>query len=163
MIIETERLLLRKPIADDFEGYWLMKNDEIATKYTGGVTPCSYETRLELYKKEWVTADQNTEFSVLLKENREYIGYCGFVDNNELLYGIKQSVWQKGYGYEAAAAMCSYAFSVLNLSFITATVNPQNIASERILQKIGFVLNDVLEESGTVLHKYRLNGTNDII
>ena len=50
MIIETERLLLRKPLLDDFEGYWLMKNNIDATKYTGGITPYSYEERRELFK-----------------------------------------------------------------------------------------------------------------
>ena len=51
MIIETERLLLRKPILEDFEEYWLMKNDKEETKYTGGVTPYTYEERRKLFRK----------------------------------------------------------------------------------------------------------------
>ena len=156
MIIETERLLLRKPLLEDFEGYWLMKNSIDATKYTGGITPYSYEERRELFKKEWVEADQNTEFSITLKINREYIGYCSFIASNELMYGIKKSVWQNGYGYEAAKAMLSYGFTVLNLSAVVATVNPQNIASEKILQKIGLTFDYALEESGVMLHKYKM-------
>ena len=161
MVIETERLLLRKPILEDFEGYWLMKNDKAATQYTGGITPYSYEKRQELFKEEWVDASQKTEFSVVLKTNGEYIGYCSLIDHNgvlnELIYGIKQSAWQNGYGCEAAAAMLSYGFTILNLSCIVATVNPENIASERVLQKIGMTFDYSVEESGIVLHKYKLD------
>ena len=160
MIMETEKLLLRKPLLEDFDEYWFMKNDEMATKYTGGITPYRYEERLDLYKKEWVFADQNTEFSIILKANGAYIGYCGFVDKNELLYGIKRSEWQKGYGYEAAAAMITYGFKLLNLSHVIATVNPQNIASEKILQKIGLIFDYAIEESGIKLHKYKLSVTD---
>ena len=157
MIIETERLLLRKPILEDFEEYWLMKNDRETTKYTGGITPYSYEKRRELFKKEWIDANQNTEFSIALKATMDYIGYCSFIDKNELIYGIKKNVWQNSYGHEAARAMLSYGFTVLNFSVIVATVNPQNIASEKILQKIGLTFDYALEESGIVLHKYKLD------
>ena len=157
MAIETKRLLLRKPILEDFEGYWLMKNDEAACKYTGGITTYSYEERRKLYEKEWVVASQNTEFSIILKTNGEYIGYCGFIDDNKLLYGLKQNAWGFGYGYEAAVSMLSYGFTQLNLPYIVAKVNPQNIASEKILQKIGFLFDSVTQESGVILHMYKMD------
>lgn len=125
MGIETKRLLLRKPMLADFDEYWLMKNNKAATQYTGGITPYGYEERLALYQKEWVDANQTTELSIVLKSTGEYLGYCGFVDENELLYGIKRSAWGDGYGYEAAAAMLSYGFTVLHLPCIVATVHPK--------------------------------------
>ena len=157
MTIETKRLILRKPTLEDFEGYWLMKNDKIACKYTGGITTYSYEERRELYEKEWVASNQNTEFSIILKTNDEYIGYCGFVDDNELLYGLKRNAWGLGYGYEAVVSMLSYGFMQLNLPHIVAKVNPQNLASEKILQKIGFLFDSVAHESGIILHKYKMD------
>ena len=69
-------------------------------------------------------------------------------------------MWQRGYGHEAAAAMLSYGFTLLSLPRIVAAANPKNIASEKILQKIGMTFDCAIEESGTVLHKYKLNGTN---
>lgn len=158
MLIETKRLLLRKPILEDFEEYWLMKNDKAATMYTGGMTPYSYEERLEMFRKEWVEANQNTEFSITIKANNEYIGYCGLVDENELLYGLKQSAWQKGYGFEAAKAALHYGFTALRLPYIVATVSLQNVASEKILKKVGMAHLRDFEEPGTgILREYRLD------
>jgi len=156
MAIETERLFLRKPIIEDFEEYWLMKNDITETKYTGGITPYDYGTRLALFRKEWVDASQITELSVTIKSSSEYIGYCGFVDDNELLYGFKQSAWGNGYGFEAASAILHYGFTVLNFPYIMSSVNPKNVASEKILQKIGMGFLCKYEDPDLgVLHKYR--------
>ncbi|WP_298940437.1 GNAT family N-acetyltransferase, partial [uncultured Dysgonomonas sp.] len=102
MYIETERLILRKPIIEDFNAYWLMKNDPIATMYTGGTTPYTYEERCEMFRKDWVDSNQNSELSVIEKESNTYIGYCGFrycdvMAENELFYGLCQNSWNKGY------------------------------------------------------------------
>jgi len=156
MRIETERLLLRKPILKDFDEYWFMKNDESATKYTGGVTPYSYNERFEMFRKEWVDTDQNTELSITIKASDEYIGYCGFINDNELLYGLKRSAWGHGYGHEAAKAALHHGFSVLKLPFIVSTVNPENIASEKILQNLGLAFDSTYKESGVLLNKYIL-------
>lgn len=161
MAIETERLFLRKPIIEDFTEYWLMKNDITATKYTGGITPYDYGKRLALFCKEWVDASQTTELSVTIKSSSEYIGYCGFVDDNKLLYGLKQSVWGNGYGFEAVSAILHYGFTVLNFPYIMASVNPKNVASEKILQKIGMGILCKYEEPNIgMLHKYRFEAAH---
>lgn len=74
MSIETERLILRKPVIEDFAGYWLMKNDPMATMYTGGITPYTYEERYKMFQEEWVDSGQNSEFTVIEKESTMYIG-----------------------------------------------------------------------------------------
>ncbi len=161
MVLETKRLLLRKPLAEDFQAYWLMKNDAESTKYTGGITPYSREERFEMFRSEWVDAEQDTEFSIVLKAGGEYLGYGGFVGNggaaNELLYGIKRGAWGQGYATEAAAALLRYGFTVLRHAQIVATVNPENIASERVLQKIAMEFDRRITEAGIPLHKYKLD------
>ncbi|WP_242835389.1 GNAT family N-acetyltransferase [Desulfitobacterium sp. PCE1] len=77
MYIETERLILRKPVREDFAEYWLMKNDTMATMYTGGITPYTYEERYRMFQEEWVDSAQNSEFTVTEKGSTMYIGYCG--------------------------------------------------------------------------------------
>ncbi len=164
MNLETDRLLLRKPELRDFPEYWAMKNDKEATRFTGGITQYNYDERLELFKKEWVDADQNTEFSIVIKADDEYIGYCSLIDNNgiknEIIFGIKREAWRKGYCYEAAVAILQYGFSVLKHSRIVATVNPQNLASERILQKAGMILDYSGEAAGVLLRRYKLDATD---
>ncbi|WP_018211640.1 GNAT family N-acetyltransferase [Desulfitobacterium hafniense] len=163
MYIETERLILRKPVIEDFAVYWLMKNDPMATMYTGGITPYTYEERYKMFQEEWVDSGQNSEFTVIEKESTMYIGYCGIrycdvMGENELLYGLCPNSWNKGYGYEAAKAVLDYGFSVLKLACIAAAVNPQNTYSEKILAKLGMNYASELAMPGMEkLRKYVLN------
>jgi len=48
IIIETERLIIREPIIEDFDHIWSMRNDEEVTLFTGGVTKLSKE---EIYER----------------------------------------------------------------------------------------------------------------
>jgi len=73
------------------------------------------------------------------------IGYCGlffFPDIEgqaevEIGYRLARSVWGKGYATEAAKAVRDYAFNVLRLERLIAMIDPSNIASIRVAEKIG--------------------------
>jgi RimJ/RimL family protein N-acetyltransferase len=143
IIIETERLIIREPIIEDFDYIWSMRNDEEVTLFTGGVTKLSkeeiYERHLERCKN---FEDKPKEYSVVLKETNEYIGYCGFqycdiLEGIEILYGYSKKHWGKGYASEAAAAVLKFGIESLNLSEIVAAVNSKNVASEKVLLHIG--------------------------
>jgi len=163
LFVETDRLILRKPVLKDFDEYWLMKNDGSTTKFTGGITPYGYDERLEMFRIEWVESDQKTELSITIKTSGKYIGYCGIIDDNELLYGLIKSEWGNGYSTEAAKAMLDYGFNELNLPFVVATVNPENVASEKVLQNIGLSFDCAVKESGILLHKYRIEGSTYLL
>ena len=53
-------------------------------------------------------------------------------------YWITASQWEKGFASEAALSMIQTGFSLSKAEAIDATVKPENIASKRILAKIGF-------------------------
>jgi [ribosomal protein S5]-alanine N-acetyltransferase len=84
-------------------------------------------------------------YAVVERQRRAVIGYCGlfcFPDVNgqpevELGYRLARSAWGQGYGTEAARAVCNYAFNVLCLTRLIAMIDPQNVASLRIAEKIG--------------------------
>ena len=83
---------------------------------------------------------------VIEKSGGELIGDCGFLrmpepDEHEieLGYRLMKSWWGRGYATEAAAACVEYGFDRLSLDCIVAVTNPENRASQRVLQKIGFV------------------------
>lgn len=52
-------------------------------------------------------------------------------------YVLRRSAWGQGYGTEAASAVLRFGFAELNLHKITATCDPENLASARVLVKIG--------------------------
>jgi [ribosomal protein S5]-alanine N-acetyltransferase len=55
----------------------------------------------------------------------------------EFGYVMARSAWGQGYATEAAAAVLAYAFEQAELHRVAATCDPANIASRRVLEKIG--------------------------
>lgn len=71
-----------------------------------------------------------------------FIGCCGLRPRSENVYEIGfhlcPDFWGQGYAVEAANAVIHYAFTVLKAEKLFAGHNPQNIASKRVLTKLGF-------------------------
>lgn len=72
-------------------------------------------------------------------------GFCGygfFRDEHELelLYGVAEDQWMKGYAREMAEAMVGYGFDTLRLVEIRASTDLPNVASQRTLKRQGFVV-----------------------
>jgi RimJ/RimL family protein N-acetyltransferase len=81
---------------------------------------------------------------VFLLTNAEFAGCCGLRPYNlekqffELGFHFLPQFWGKGLASEAAQAVISYAFGPLALKGLFAGHHPQNAASARVLQKLGF-------------------------
>jgi ribosomal-protein-alanine N-acetyltransferase len=58
----------------------------------------------------------------------------------ELLYGVAEHLWGRGYATEVAQAVIEYCFDSLNLPLVRASTDVANVASIRVLEKLGFVL-----------------------
>jgi RimJ/RimL family protein N-acetyltransferase len=82
--------------------------------------------------------------SVIVKETNHYIGACwlkydSFFDGIELGYRYIKSAWGRGYATEAARAVLTAGFSLPQLDQVWACSHPDNPASIRVLEKLGFV------------------------
>lgn len=78
-----------------------------------------------------------------LSEN-EMIGFGGywlFRDEHELelLYGVAEAWWMQGYAREIAQRLVAYAFDELHLDELRATTDAANLASMRLLRRLGFM------------------------
>ncbi len=87
-----------------------------------------------------------------LKQNNEFIGWCGLkyrpeLGETDLGYRLKKAAWGNGYASEAATACLSYAFTSLGIHSITGRAHVDNTASLIILQKIGmkYVKDEVID------------------
>lgn len=167
MIIETERLILRRPMIEDFEAFWLMINDPIAKKYTGRTTTKTYDERLKEFIEYYGTDEASNEFAIIEKESNRYIGYCGFrycdvMLDQDLYCGLCRQAWGKGYGFEAVSAVANYAFFDLKFDHIVATAHPENVASQNLLDRIGaqYVGDIVWPDDEGTFRKYQLNQDN---
>lgn len=74
----------------------------------------------------------------------ELVGFCGFWFfqdelDMELLFGVSETHWLKGYAREMLSAMIDYGFEHLKLEQIRASVDLENSGSIKLLKGFGFV------------------------
>lgn len=156
MQLETERLIVRPYLESDLiESFELMQNPELFTYLDMGVMS------LEAYKGlfRWLLDSYRTpfdrpfkySFAIRSKATGGFIGWCGVGEldfsppDKELYYLIGRDHWSNGYATEAAAALVAYAFDVIGLERLYAKADPRNAASLRIIEKLGFAFDRVLD------------------
>jgi RimJ/RimL family protein N-acetyltransferase len=77
------------------------------------------------------------------KPDGAFVGDCGLrIGEDKRLaqigYTIAREHWRHGYATEIVTSLIAYAFAGLNVHRITASVDPRNAASCRVLEKAGF-------------------------
>lgn len=80
-----------------------------------------------------------------LKDEDVPIGLCGLLrraglDDVDIGFALLPAYWSHGYAFEAAAAVLAHARDVLGLPRVVAITTPDNAASARLLEKLGFCL-----------------------
>ncbi|HEU0251694.1 MAG TPA: GNAT family N-acetyltransferase, partial [Pyrinomonadaceae bacterium] len=75
---------------------------------------------------------------------------CGLLKREELAdvdigFAFLPDFWNQGFAWEAAAAVMKYGQETLQLKRIAAITNPDNDASIKLLQRLGFTFERVLE------------------
>ena len=143
-MIETQRLLLRPFTSDDLDEFVLLCADPEVMRYIGSGEPQSRERaemRFNALIKHW-NDHAFGPFAVATKTGDEFTGFCGlqFLDNTaeiEVGFRLAKRFWAMGLATEAAKASLRFGFEELRLDRIVAVVQPENIASSRVIEKIG--------------------------
>jgi [ribosomal protein S5]-alanine N-acetyltransferase len=171
--VETERLYIRPYRADDFEESYALMQDKDLFRFLH-FDVMNYEEYQGLFN--WLIQsyeskgnDYKYSFAIFLKETNQLIGWVGvgnldlLENEKEIYYLIGQKHWGNGYAYEAAREVVNYCFNSLGLNRVVAKVAPENQASKRIIEKLGFnleyILNNLPEEhaecNGELLYSMR--------
>lgn len=153
-ILETPRLVLRTWAADDAADALEIWGDPEVMRLVGKPFAGIDAARNALRRA--MTAQEEHGVSVwpvVEKSGREIVGCCGFHLYEggpalELVYHFKSAHWGRGYATEAARACLRYAFEQLKAPRVVATVLPDNEASRRVLEKIGFGYKGVVQYEG---------------
>ncbi len=141
--IETARLYLRQFTPEDLDELYCIYSDSEVMKYVGKGVRTRYETETAIYNilKHW---EQNNfgMWALVHKTDGKMIGRCGlcFLDKTpeiELGYALDKVYWNQGLATEASFASLNYGFEILQLERIVAIARPENIASQRVMQKVG--------------------------
>ena len=140
--IETARLYLRQFTLDDLDDLYRIYSDpEIMNYLTGVRSREATETAIHTMLKRWEENNLGM-WALVHKIDGKMIGRCGlgFLDNTqevELGYALDKVYWNQGLATEASFASLNYGFQILNLDRIVAIARPENIASQRVIQKVG--------------------------
>jgi [ribosomal protein S5]-alanine N-acetyltransferase len=149
MILETERLVLRNWLESDVNHYLVLASDVGYHCFSPPgrfLVRTAEEAQAKVRERVLLFNDRKLgKFPIFLKDSGEFIGTCGLEPFDlagqsevELGYRLCLKFWGKGYAKEAAAAMLSYGLGDLKLARIMAFALPQNRASLRILDQLGF-------------------------
>ena len=141
-ILETERLKLREFELDDAVKMWELNEGIDVIKYTGDPAFDSIEAARQFieaydhYEKEGFG-----RWAVILKTSGEFIGWCGLKRHEggmvDIGFRFFKRDWGKGYATESAKACLSYGFTKLGMNEIIGRAAKANVASVRVLEKIG--------------------------
>lgn len=145
LTLETDRCQLR-PVSPDDAGdlhrLWIspgvrrfLWDDEIIPIERAAEV---VSTSLELFERH--------RFGLWAARLKGSAGICGFTGiwpfrdpaEFELLYGVAEPLWGQGYAVEVSQAILTYCYDTLDLSVVRASIDTPNVASARVLEKLGF-------------------------
>ena len=145
--LETERLILRRERVEDasvFHRLWTERDPRVPPhrRLSAGGRPSEEDIAAQI--REQVEDTGPGLLTVERKDGGAVIGYCGVVfdgtgspDEPELAFELLAAVHQKGYATEAATAVVTWA-TAAGYPRLWASVWDWNIASRRVLEKLGF-------------------------
>ena len=148
-ILETPRLILRHQVLSDLDDLWALYQNPNITKYIPDAPRSREEAQEEL---EWHMNGHPRHpelglWATIHKETGKFIGRCGLlpwevdgVREVEVAYTIAEEYWGQGLASEAAQGILKYGFEKLNLSRLVSLIEPGNIGSQRVAEKMGMRL-----------------------
>jgi RimJ/RimL family protein N-acetyltransferase len=145
MWIETDRLILRKFQREDLQALAPILADPKVMNFspTGVNSVEQVQERIEGFiacYKEFGFG----KWAVVLRESGQLLGYCGIAvdqidgkDEKELGYRLDSRYWGQGLATEAASAAIKCGFERFNLPYVLGIAERENVASVRVLEKVG--------------------------
>jgi RimJ/RimL family protein N-acetyltransferase len=141
VVLETTRLILRRPTLADVKAIAVLANDIRIAENTRRLPHPYAHADAEDFVTGLAQTDHETVFLITLQDGTS-IGMVGLDsgrgDSPELGYWLGVDFWKQGYGTEAARAVIDYAFETLEIERLLSAARVTNPASRRILEKCGF-------------------------
>ena len=163
ILIETERLQMREFTLDDVDAVYEFSTCSDVTRFTGdeGIVRNKKDAE-RLIRTVWLNEYKKygyARYALIHKGDQKLIGFCGVKFEPDLGlpdigYRMMPEYWGKGLGTEAVRATLKYAREALGLQEIAGEVVDQNVASNKLLLKVGFRLVDSYEKDGFTVNRY---------
>jgi ribosomal-protein-alanine N-acetyltransferase len=145
-LLSTPRLRLRCLELDDAEIMFENLNTPEAVRFGGKAPPATVAATREKIEKVLATvrAGEGISWALTDIQTGAYLGGAGLWRwdkpnfRAEVGYEISSRVWGRGLMTEAVRAIIAFGFQRMDLHSIEAKVHPENTASIRVLEKLGF-------------------------
>lgn len=164
VVLQTESLILREFKESDWEAVHVYGSDLEVVRYMPW-GPNSVKDTQDYIQR--VSAHQQDdprkvyELAVTLRAGGGLIGGCGITMTSSqhrgayIGYCFDKRVWGKGYATEAAQAIVAFGFEDLGLRRIVATCDTENLASARVMEKIGMTREGRMREDMQIRNQWR--------
>ncbi len=156
VVLETERLTLRKPTLADVKAIALLANDRRIAENTRRLPHPYRQEDAARFVKEVARTGSGTVF--LVEHHHTPVGVVGVdwrqPETPELGYWLGVDYWGRGFGTEAARAVIDFTFEEYDAEQMVSGARVVNPASRNILEKCGF------QWSGVELHRFEALGSS---
>lgn len=153
--LETERLYLRRVVSEDVNEIFALRSNVELMKYIPKPLVQTTEEALTHIAMidEKIDTHESINWAITLKDNPKLIGIIGHYRiqpehfRAEIGYMLLAEYHGRGIITEAIKVVLNYGFEIIKLHSIEAIIDPDNFASQRALQKSGFVKEGHLKEN----------------
>jgi len=160
IVFETERLFMRPYTLNDLHHFFRLNGDEDVMRY---IRPAQTLQQTKEFLQKIIDAYSERpgtgRWAMFSKTDHQFMGSFAIIpiDNTSQLqlgYALIKENWGKGFASEAVKGGLQYAFDHLRLTEIAGITYRENIPSQKVLLKNGFVFDKTFFEDDKELHLY---------
>ena len=165
MQLETQRLILREFHQEDLHQLAPILTNPKVMKFspTGILSVSQVQAKIDSFINSYKEFGFG-KWAVIFKDSNQLIGYCGIaveqidkVDEREIGYRLDPEFWGRGLATEAALTTLQYGFEQLKFPYILGIVERKNVASVRVLEKLGMKYNRETVFHGVKMDIYQVS------
>jgi len=156
MVLTTERLLLREFVESDWPDVLAYQSQPLYLRYYPWTERRAED--VQAFVRAFVEQQRQQprlkyQVAIILPDQDQLIGNCGIRKDTpdarqaDIGFELDPVHWGQGYATEAAHALLQFGFGELNLHRIWARCLADNVASARVLEKVGMQLEGRLREN----------------
>ncbi|GAA4269147.1 GNAT family N-acetyltransferase [Hyunsoonleella aestuarii] len=173
--IETERLILRELRLSDLDGMFELDSNPEVHAYLGKKPVKTLEESVKILESVISQYQERGigRFAAIEKPSGEFIGWSGIKFNTgdmetlgdkrdfyDIGYRFIPRYWGKGYATESSKAVLDFGFKDLDIKTICGAAEIDNIASNKVLQKIGLKYMEQFPYENEMINWYELKQQN---